>query len=1004
MTSSPDSSAERHTALRMPYLPALDGLRALAVIAVLLYHANLPVRGGFLGVEIFFVLSGFLITGILLNEWEHDRRIDLRAFWARRARRLLPALLLVLAAVLGIAAWLPAAETQGIGANVLASLGYVQNWYLIFSGQPYFDAGVRPSLLQHVWSLAIEEQFYLFWPLLLLLGLRFLRLRTILVLTLLLAAGSAGLAAFLYEPGVDPSRIYYGTDTRASGLLLGAALAMLWMPGRRPLQTRRGLGVTLDLLGLAALAGLVYANIVLFAAHPWLYRGGITLVAVGTLVLIVASSHPQARLLPAALGWAPLRWIGTRSYGIYLWHWPIFQVTRPYVDVPFDGPLLLAARITATVVLAELSFRLVEMPIRRGALGRLWRQRSADGDQTVVSRLTLQPAAGVSFAPPFKSPVRTTPLPGGPPRLLRWTLPLLLLIAGLTSGVAYLTAQGNLTTPAWFATAPSPTKTAAAALAAAPAPSATVSAPTTAPTSTAAQPTTALPAPPATAASAVAVSPTALQQSSPAVTSPATTTAAPAVVAAAPEVTTTVDTAVRTPTAIASRPPAATQTVAPAQATDAPAATAVPEAVAAVPRPAAGMALFKSSAAIAEADSSTAEAPTAHNLPRIATATATYPPPTTATATPLPTASPRPAAATAAAQSVLPTIDPALAAALQDVLDRTVADGYIPGAVVSVNIPGRQPWVGASGLANRAAQTPMTPNTRVRIGSVSKVFTAVIALQLAEEGVLSLDDSLERWLPGLLPRGDEITLRMLLQQTTGLYDFLEDRSFVNGAYRNPNRVYAPTELVSYARRFPLAFQPGAAGRWDYSSTNYVILGMVIEKATGNTLALEMHNRIFAPLGLYDTYFTPDETVVGPLATGYARSIAQPEVAMTFAFATANLVSTAADLQTFGHGLFAGDLLSPASREQMLRFVDANGQYDMPQLAYGLGVMRNVLPVAGGADQGTVYGHIGGFGGFRAAVWHAPDSGITISVSVNQALTDPNDLATNVLATVLAGNK
>jgi D-alanyl-D-alanine carboxypeptidase len=264
------------------------------------------------------------------------------------------------------------------------------------------------------------------------------------------------------------------------------------------------------------------------------------------------------------------------------------------------------------------------------------------------------------------------------------------------------------------------------------------------------------------------------------------------------------------------------------------------------------------------------------------------------------------------------------------------------------------------------------------------------------------------WLPDLVPAGDSITVRDLLQHTTGLYDFLEDRNFVNQAYRTPDRLFAPSELVDYATQFPPAFAPGSEGNWDYSSTNYVILGMIVEAATGNTLAEEMRSHIFEPLGLESTYFIPNEPVVGPASRGYSRTTDQTRVAMSFGFATANLVSTPSDVQRFGAALFGGELLEPESLEQMLTFVDGKQQYNMPELAYGLGVMRNVLPVGPGADgqalpaeASTVIGHIGGFGGFRAALWHAPGSGVTVAMGVNQAAMDPNTLATRLYEVILA---
>jgi peptidoglycan/LPS O-acetylase OafA/YrhL len=382
----------------LPYRPGLDGLRALAVIAVLLYHAELVwIPGGFLGVEVFFVISGYLITALLLAEWRARGRVDLKLFWLRRARRLLPALYLLLVATLAYAVLFLPGEVAGLRGDVLAAFGYVTNWYLVFGQESYFEAVGRPSLLKHLWSLAVEEQFYLFWPIVFAVGMGLggtrLRRRRVLNVALVGAAASAVAMAVLYAPGLDPSRIYYGTDTRATGLLFGAALAFLWSPGEkyRPADTRhRRLSLAgrsrlrrrfgwvtptlLDLLGLAALGGLVFFCLRLGEFQPFLYRGGFALVGLTTAAAIMAVVHPHTRLGAGILGWGPLRWIGQRSYGIYLWHWPVFMVTRPGLDVPLEGLPLLALRLGVTVLLAHLSYEYVEAPIRRGALERAWRR------------------------------------------------------------------------------------------------------------------------------------------------------------------------------------------------------------------------------------------------------------------------------------------------------------------------------------------------------------------------------------------------------------------------------------------------------------------------------------------------------------------------------------------------------------------------------------------------------------------------------------------------------
>jgi peptidoglycan/LPS O-acetylase OafA/YrhL len=388
-------------------------LRAFAVIAVLLYHADLAwIPGGFLGVEVFFVISGYLITALLLAEWRQRGRIDLKTFWLRRARRLLPALYVLLVATLAFAVVFLPGEIAGLRGDVLAALGYVTNWYLIFGQESYFEAVGRPSLLQHLWSLAVEEQFYLIWPPILALGLCIgatrLRRRRVLTVVIFGAVASAMAMALLYMPGVDPSRIYYGTDTRATGLLCGAALAFLWSPGDkyRPSEARhhrlglpgrsrfrRRWGWTapllLDIVGFAALWALVWFCVNLGEFQPFLYSGGFALVGIATTATIMAVVHPHSVIGSRFLGSAPLRWVGVRSYGIYLWHWPVFMVTRPDLDVPIDGLPLLALRLGATFVLADLSYRYIETPIRRGALGRAWRTlREAQGP--LRRRLRLQ--------------------------------------------------------------------------------------------------------------------------------------------------------------------------------------------------------------------------------------------------------------------------------------------------------------------------------------------------------------------------------------------------------------------------------------------------------------------------------------------------------------------------------------------------------------------------------------------------------------------------------------
>src|SRR5215217_3875508 len=354
------------------YMPGLDGLRAIAVLAVIAYHLNPAwAPGGLLGVGVFFTLSGYLITDLLLGQREATGRLQLGDFWLRRARRLLPALFLMLAFVVAWVTLLDRSLLPGLRGDVLAAVGYVSNWWNIVREASYFARFGPPPPLDHLWSLAVEEQFYLIWPWLLWLGLRYVPWRyTLAGLTLAGVALSAAAMALIYEPGVDPTRVYEGTDTRAFGLLIGAALAMVW-PSRR---LRADLitvpwRIVLDVVGLLIWRTSQYS--------PFLYHGGIVVLSVATAATVAAMVHPASRL-GVAVGWTPLRWLGVRSYGIYLWHWPIIVLTAPGLEQK-PSLSLQGLQVAATIVVAALSWRFVEEPIRRGALGRLWaRARSGE--------------------------------------------------------------------------------------------------------------------------------------------------------------------------------------------------------------------------------------------------------------------------------------------------------------------------------------------------------------------------------------------------------------------------------------------------------------------------------------------------------------------------------------------------------------------------------------------------------------------------------------------------
>ncbi|MGB0674941.1 MAG: acyltransferase family protein, partial [Candidatus Nanopelagicales bacterium] len=359
----------------MGYLPGLDGLRAVAIIGVLLYHAGIDwMPGGFLGVDVFFVISGFLITSLILEEYDRSGRVNFTKFYLGRARRLLPAVAVLLIAV-GLAVLIVYQDAlSAFREDALATVFYVNNWWYIFVDQSYFESVGRPPLLKHLWSLSVEEQFYLIWPVFALLLMRSGGRPLVRRLALVLAIASTVWMAVLsirngYPVDADPSRAYFGTDSHSMGLLVGAALATMWRPGRLSTQVPRGAQLIITGIGVASLAAVIGFYLFVGEFTPWLYRGGFLALAFFTTALIAAVTHPASFLGPA-LGTGVLRYIGRRSYGIYLWHWPIFMVTRPGIDVEWSEPVTFVVRIALTLVIAELSYRLVEMPIRRGVLGR----------------------------------------------------------------------------------------------------------------------------------------------------------------------------------------------------------------------------------------------------------------------------------------------------------------------------------------------------------------------------------------------------------------------------------------------------------------------------------------------------------------------------------------------------------------------------------------------------------------------------------------------------------
>ncbi|HEY2518637.1 MAG TPA: acyltransferase family protein [Streptosporangiaceae bacterium] len=391
------------------YLPGLDGLRALAVMAVVAYHLGLGwVPGGMLGVGVFFTLSGYLITDLLLSQYHRTGRLDLADFWRRRARRLLPAVLVMLTVVLAWVTALDRSQLPALRGVAISALAYVSNWWLIAQHSSYFARFGPPSPLGHLWSLAVEEQFYLIWPWLLWLGLRWMRRRPgrdpgqpdglglLAKGTLVLAVASAIEMGLLYSPGYDPTRVYDGTDTRAFALLIGAALAFAWPSRRLTGHVAEGARRILDAAGAAGLAIILILILGTGEYSAFVYRGGMVLLSVATLLVVGAAASPASRV-GQVLGARPLRWIGVRSYGIYLWHYPIIVLTTPASGhVSFVRGTL---QLTASILAAALSWKYIEEPVRHGVLGRTWNRVRASGWRLADLNLAHLNPAGRDLSP-----------------------------------------------------------------------------------------------------------------------------------------------------------------------------------------------------------------------------------------------------------------------------------------------------------------------------------------------------------------------------------------------------------------------------------------------------------------------------------------------------------------------------------------------------------------------------------------------------------------------------
>jgi peptidoglycan/LPS O-acetylase OafA/YrhL len=355
------------------YIPAIDGLRAIAVVAVILYHLGFDwIPGGFLGVDLFFVISGYVITRLLLDSIEISGGLNLGAFYLARLRRLLPALLfMIVTTAITVGIWAPDTMKRFLADTPFALTG-TMNWWLVGRELDYFETIGRPPLLQHTWSLAVEAQFYLIWPLILLLILKWFGKKRVAVASLFFAAIS-GITLLLVSLSLDAnsassvSHIYFGTDTHSIGLFLGAALAVSWVPQNFKEVVSRKAQDFIDAIGVVGFIGILGTFLLIDADNPSLYKIAFPLAGLFGAAIVTSIVHPASRFAPILQN-RVLLWIGERSYAIYIWHWIIFQVTRPDIDLAGQDWALLALRILIVLALADISLRYVELPVRRGVI------------------------------------------------------------------------------------------------------------------------------------------------------------------------------------------------------------------------------------------------------------------------------------------------------------------------------------------------------------------------------------------------------------------------------------------------------------------------------------------------------------------------------------------------------------------------------------------------------------------------------------------------------------
>ncbi|MEW9183466.1 acyltransferase family protein [Bacillus mycoides] len=379
------------------YMVGLDSLRGLAILGVILYHINFNwIPGGFLGVTVFFVLSGYLITDILSIEWKRNKRIDLKNFWLRMARRLIPGMLVMLIIV---SAWITIFHSSLLGkmrGDSLAALLYFSNWWYIYHKLSYFESFNQLSPLNHLWSLAVEEQFYVIWPFIISLAFYYIKKKSRIILFIILGAIASALAmAVLYEPGVDPSRIYYGTDTRVFSLLIGAALALIWPSSRLANKIIPQARLILDVVGGIALIIILLMFRKTNQYDPFLYRGGMVLLSLATALLVANLAHPASRIVQF-LKFRPLRWMGVRSYGIYLWHYPIITLTTPKINAGEFSLTRAILQFLLIIIVAQISWKFIENPIRQGTLKNIHSKNLGIKNLALGAKIALVCALSIS--------------------------------------------------------------------------------------------------------------------------------------------------------------------------------------------------------------------------------------------------------------------------------------------------------------------------------------------------------------------------------------------------------------------------------------------------------------------------------------------------------------------------------------------------------------------------------------------------------------------------------